>query len=99
MTHRKSTKINRLRDLLQAPNVRRAERDGRTFYSAVDVITALTDSAHAATQWEDLKKHESVLDLSVEGFRLPGEDGGPVVVEMLPLTGVTRLIQSLSSAK
>jgi hypothetical protein len=99
MTHRKSTKINRLRDLLQAGNVRRADRDGRTFYAAVDVIAALTDSAHGAAQWDDLKRHEAVLDLSVESFRLPGEDGGPVVVEMLPLTGVTRLIQSLSSAK
>src|SRR4051812_27087814 len=99
MTHRKSSKINRLRDLLQAPNVRRAERDGRTFYAAVDVIAALTDSAHAAAQWADIKRHESPLDLAAQGFRLPGDDGEEVVVEMLPLAGVTRLVQSLSSAK
>jgi hypothetical protein len=91
-------KQNRIKSLLSDERIRRARRDERWFYSPVDVIRALTDSAYAAEQWEDLKKHDGALDAAVEAVRLFG-DGTETVVEMLPLSGVVRLIQSLNSGK
>src|SRR4051812_10843834 len=88
------TRITGIKSLLTHPEVRRLERDGRTLYAAVEVVAVLTDSQHAAEQWADLKRHESALDAMHETASI-----GEQIVDVLPLEGVLRLIQSLNSSK
>ena len=55
-----------IENLLEHPDVRRTERDGRTLYVAADIVAALVDSAHPGEYWEDLKQLEPALARWVE---------------------------------
>ena len=98
-TKRTQTGIN---GLLNSERVRRVERDGRTFYAAVDVVAVLTDSRHPAQYWEDLKQREPALAGLSQLTHLPaaGADNGTAQsVEVLDFEGLMRLVQSIPTAK
>src|SRR5947207_7129139 len=92
--HHAETRITGTKSLLNHPRLRHVQRDGKTLYAAVDVVAILTDSQHAAEHWNDLKSHEPALDAVYETAEIDG-----AIVDVLPLAGVLRLVQSLSSSK
>lgn len=93
----KSHKSSGIQALLEGDAVRRAQQvDGSTLYAAVDVIALLADATSAAELWEQIKQREPNLSKQV---RFAEFTGTPATSDGLPLEGVFRLIQSLSSPK
>ena len=73
------------------------------FFSVVDVIAVLTESANPQTYWRVLKKR-----LSDEGFetvtncnalKLPAADGKMRLTDVADLEGILRIVQSIPSKK
>src|SRR5437879_3877949 len=75
---------NALRALLEDPRVRTIEHEGQTWYAAEDVVAVLSDSAHPADLWTDLKGREPKLEQVAERLETPIGD----ILEMLLLDGV-----------
>jgi hypothetical protein len=89
-----------LRHLLDDARVRRATADGRTLYSAVDVVAVLTDApATAREEWETLKHEEPALRARCARVELPEAAGEVAANDLLPLAGVLRLVQALDAPK
>jgi hypothetical protein len=87
-----------IESLLEHPNVRRTERDGRTLYVAADIVAALVDSAHPADYWDDLKHLEPALARWVETVEFHDGDLA-VALDAVDLDGVLRMIQSIPSPR
>jgi DNA-damage-inducible protein D len=92
---KRKPRVSGLSALLEDPRVRRIEREGQIWYSAQDLVAALSESEHAAEFWADLKAREPRLGNLVERLEMPEASGN--IVEMLPLDGVLRLVQSVPS--
>ena len=65
--------------VFQGKNIRRTWYDGKWYFSVVDVVSVLTDSADAKDYWYRLKKRElesSEVELSTfcRQLKLPAED-------------------------
>jgi len=91
-----------IQKLLDSPDVRRVRHEGRVVYSAVDIVAVLTGSSHPGEYWEDLKKREPVLGTLgevVEFGEWPGNTLHGKVTEALDLSGVLRVVQSVSSPR
>ena len=70
-----------------ATQIRRAWVDGQRYFSVVDVIGALTDSASPPKYWDAMKRREkasSDADLSTLCRKVPlmGADGKTLIVEV-----------------
>jgi prophage antirepressor-like protein len=85
--------------LLEGKEVRRLEREGKTFFVAVDAVAVLTGSARPAEYWEDLKRREPHLAKVVETAEVPGAEGASERLEVVDLTGLLRLLQSVPSPR
>src|SRR6478752_2368938 len=85
--------------LLSGDQVRRLERDGKTWYAAVDVIVVLTGTTDAAEQWSGLKRREPQLAKLPEVATIRAADGSSEAVEMVDLAGVLRLVQAIPSPR
>jgi len=81
-----------LQELLGSKAVRRVEFEGRTFYTASDVVGVLGKSGSA--QWERLKRDEPQLARLARKLVISQEE-----IEVLDLTGVLRLIQSIDGPR
>src|SRR4051794_10434880 len=85
---------------LHGEQVRRLERDGKTWFAVVDVVAVLTGTADAPTgaeaYWQDLKKREPHLAKMVHA--LPAHPAGDATsvtsdrVEVVDLAGLLRLV-------
>src|SRR4051812_33132209 len=95
---RKPSQIG-MNQLLHGDVIRRVERDGKTYFAAVDVVAALADSDRPAEFWAELKRHEPALGRVVESAEIAGEDGQTVAVDVVDLAGLMRLVQSIPSAR
>jgi hypothetical protein len=84
--------------LLTAEDVRRYDIGGRRLFAAVDVIAALADTKLPAEYWRDLKRREAQLANLVETAG-PHVGDASADVDLLPLEGVLRLVQSIASSK
>ena len=99
---RKRNLSTTLTNLLEDSRVRRREHEGQTWYGAADIAAVLTGSM-PPTQWADqwghewnqLKAREPRLSQLASMLEFPG-DGGELL-EMLPMEGILRVVQSLSS--
>jgi DNA-damage-inducible protein D len=102
---RKLTSKTGVQALLNKSTIRRFERDGETWYSAVDVLAQLTDSPAPADAWTDLRQEQPAIDKRVESA--VEADAGPATdepavaesVDVLDLQGVLRLIQAVDSPR
>src|SRR3954452_14889134 len=94
MNTKKRTQPNTLNAVLRDARVRKRETEQGTLYVAADLVAVLTDSTHAAEHWADLKAHESALDQAAISIDIDGQQ-----LDVLPLDGVLRLVQSLTSTK
>jgi prophage antirepressor-like protein len=87
-----------------ASQIRRAWLDGQWFFSVVDIIGALTESASPPKYWDAMKRREkdaSGVDLSTfcREVRLTGADGKSYRSEAVNTESAFRIIQSTSSPK
>ena len=73
------------------------------YFSVVDIVQVLTDSADATAYWRKLKQrlkaegNETVTNC--HAFKLPAADGKKRLTDMADLQGIFRLIQSVPSKK
>ena len=73
------------------------------YFSVVDIVQVLTDSADATAYWRKLKQrlkaegNETVTNC--HAFKLPAADGKKRLTDMADIQGIFRLIQSVPSKK
>lgn len=84
--------------------IRRAWVDGEWYFSVVDVVEVLTDSASPAKYWDAMKRREkktSGVDLSTFCRKVPvtGADGKTYKSEAVNTEAAFRIIQSIPSPK
>src|SRR5436305_722858 len=91
---RTSTKTP-LSRILSDERIRAIAIEGREFFDASSVVAVVGNSQHPAEAWQDLKRHEPVLDRLSESVDFG--DGHPV--DALDIAGVLRLIQSIHSPR
>lgn len=87
-----------------ARQIRRVWHDGQWFFSVVDIVGALTDSAAPAKYWDAMKRRErqaSGIDLSTFCRKVPltGADGKTYASEAVNTESAFRIIQSIPSPK
>ena len=101
MTRPKRSRIPALPAPLRTGKIRQLDRNGRTFFAAVDVVAALTSAADAPALWAELKRLEpavAALGVAVT-FPEPHQQslpavGDAVAVDAVDLEGMLRLVQS-----
>jgi DNA-damage-inducible protein D len=79
--------------------IRSIEHEGEMYFSAVDVIEALTDSVAPKKYWSALKRKESQLSMIYRPLKLEGKDGKKYLTDCATTEGVLRIIQSVPSPK
>jgi len=87
-----------------ARQIRRAWVDGEWYFSVVDIVGALTDSASPPKYWDAMKRREkesSGIDLSTicRKVGVTGADGKTYKSEAVNTAGAFRIIQSIPSPK
>jgi hypothetical protein len=87
-----------------AKQIRRAWVDGQWYFSVIDIVGALTDSASPPKYWDAMKRREeesSGVDLSTfcRKVRLTGADGKMYASEAVHTEAAFRIIQSIPSPK
>lgn len=87
-----------------AKKIRRAWVDEEWYFSVVDIIGALTDSAAPAKYWDAMKRREKAgpgVDLSTfcRKVRLTGADGKTYASDAVNTENAFRIIQSIPSPK
>jgi len=87
-----------------AKQIRRSWIDDQWFFSVVDIVGALTDSASPAKYWDAMKRREkasSGVDLSTFCRKVPltGADGKTYRSEAVNTQAAFRIIQSIPSPK
>lgn len=87
-----------------AKQIRRAWVDEEWYFSVVDIVGALTDSAAPAKYWDAMKRRErqsTAVDLSTFCRKVPltGADGKTYVSEAVNTENAFRIIQSIPSPK
>jgi hypothetical protein len=89
--------------VFQGKNIRRVWNEGKWYFSIVDVIAALTDSARPRKYWSDLKVKliEEGFELSekIGQLKLPAEDGKLRETDCANTESMFRIIQSIPSPK
>lgn len=89
--------------VFQDKKIRRIWYDGEWYFSVVDVVAALTESANSRRYWSDLK-----ISLRNEGFelyeiivqlKLPSKDGKLYATDCANTKSLFRIIQSIPSKK
>jgi BRO family, N-terminal domain/ORF6C domain len=86
-------------------SIRRIWHDGRWFFSVIDLIGVLTDSARPRKYWSDLKKRLldeegfSELSAKIGQLKMPSADGKYYRTDAADRETVLRLIQSIPSPK
>jgi hypothetical protein len=82
--------------LLNAPSVRRAYHEGRTYYSVTDLIRTLAETRFPEEYWVDLKQREPVF-APLEAHLEVEVEGNIDIISALDIQGVFRLIQSITT--
>ena len=96
--------INNSLVVFQDKKIRRAWHNNEWFFSVVDVVAALTDSADPKDYWYRMKKREfeaSGIELSTfcRQLKLPSADGKYYETDCANTESLFRLIQSIPSKK
>jgi DNA-damage-inducible protein D len=83
--------------------IRRIWHEGRWFFSVIDIVQALTDSANARNYWSALKKREEEHGIELSTFcvqlKLPAADGKQYETDCADTQALFRIIQSIPSRK
>jgi DNA-damage-inducible protein D len=83
--------------------IRRQWHDGRWFFSVVDVVSLLTDTAAPRRYWSDLKRklHEEGFELyeKIVQLKMRSLDGKSYATDAADAETMLRIVQSVSSPK
>jgi hypothetical protein len=85
--------------------IRRIWRDGRWYFSVIDIIGVLTDSSRPRKYWNDLKKRltddEGFMELSAKigQLKMTAQDGKQRETDAADSETLLRIIQSIPSPK
>ena len=85
--------------LFEDKPIRSIEHEGEMYFSVIDVIGALSDSANPNVYWSALKKREAQLFTICKKLKMPSADGKSRLSDMANVAGVFRLIMSVPSPK
>src|SRR5437764_10554731 len=90
--------------LFQEKTVRRIWHNDRWYFSVIDVIAILTDSARPRKYWSDLKTklhEEGYIELSekIGQLKLESSDGKKYLTDVADTSTLLRIIQSIPSPK
>jgi DNA-damage-inducible protein D len=84
---------------LEENKIRKIWLEEQWFFSVIDIIDVLTDSAAPSKYWSALKKREPQLSTICRRLKLPSVDGKKYLTDCTDREGVIRLIQSVPSDK
>ena len=79
--------------------IRRITHNGEIYFSIVDIIEALTDSAKPRTYWAMLKKREIQLLTVCEQLKMTAADGKQYKTDCANVQGIFRILMSVPSPK
>ena len=79
--------------------IRRIEHEGDIWFSIVDIIGVLTDSASPRKYWTKLKEREMQLETNCLRFKMIAEDGKQRLTDCAKTEGVFRILMSVPSPK
>ncbi len=89
--------------VFQEKRIRRVYMDGEWYFSVIDVVGVLTDSANPSAYWRKLKQRllaeGSQVVTICHGLKLRAPDGKLRVTDCATAKGLFRIIQSIPSAK
>ncbi|MFH1259128.1 MAG: Bro-N domain-containing protein [Elusimicrobiota bacterium] len=89
--------------IFKGKKIRKALHNNEWWFSVVDVVEALTDSADAGAYWrklkQRLKEEGSEVVTFCHGLKLPAADGKQYETDCADTEGIFRLIQSIPSPK
>ncbi len=89
--------------VFQNKSIRRTWHDGEWFFSVIDVVAVLTDSADAGAYWRKLKQRliaeGSQVVTNCHGLKMPAPDGKMRTTDCANVKGLFRIIQSIPSPK
>jgi len=89
--------------VFQDKTIRRLLHEDEWYFSVVDVVRALTDSADAGAYWRKLKQRLNQEGSQVvtfcHGLKLPAPDGKMRLTDCANVKGLFRIIQSIPSPK
>ncbi len=85
--------------LFEGKKIRRIENNGEWFFSVIDVIEVLTDSATPRKYWSTLKTREPQLSSVCGQLKMVATDGRERLTDAADTEGVFRIIMSVPSPK
>jgi DNA-damage-inducible protein D len=85
--------------LFEQSQIRSIEHNGEMWFSVVDIIAVLAETAKPSTYWGMLKKRESQVFTICEKLKLQGVDGKKYPTDCANTEGVLRILQSVPSPK
>ncbi len=72
------------------------EKSQGWYFSVVDIVGLLTDSADPKNEWRLLRREDPAVGALTRGFRLLGADGKNRIEDCATTEGVFRIVQSIS---
>ncbi|MFH1431971.1 MAG: Bro-N domain-containing protein [archaeon] len=85
--------------VFQGNKIRRIWHESEWYFSVVDIVAVLTDSANPNNYWKVLKHRESQLVTICNQLKLPSADGKYYGTDCVNTRNAFRLIQSIPSKK
>ncbi len=86
-------------EIFENKPIRRVEHAGEIWFSIVDIIETLTESASPRKYWTKLKEREIQLETICLRFKMTAEDGKQRLTDCATTEGVFRILMSVPSPK
>ena len=83
----------------EGKEIRKIWHDEQWYFSVIDIIHSLTDSAQPSKYWNNIKIKENQLSLILRKFKFPAADGKMRSTDCANTEGVFRIIMSVPSPK
>ena len=80
-------------------NIRKTWHNEEWYFSVVDVIQILTDSANPRVYWGVVKNREPQLFTNCKQLKLPASDGRQRLTDCANTQGIFRIVMSVPSPK
>jgi DNA-damage-inducible protein D len=85
--------------VFEQKEIRQIEHNGEIWFSIIDIIEVLADSANAQSYWGKLKEREPQLLTICQKFKFRASDGKQRATECANTEGVFRILMSVPSPK
>jgi DNA-damage-inducible protein D len=85
--------------VFEQKSIRQIEHNGEIWFSIIDILDVLVDSANAQSYWGKLKEREPQLLTICQKFKFRASDGKQRATDCADTQGVLRIIMSVPSPK